>query len=168
MTGSDYVKKYLFLILLFFVIVSPAFALVTNNTTNDAYYQNNVTLISGSFVHQPGYLPVEMVYFIAVLAVIFWICSVVSPVAEDIFCLITPVMFMISAYYSAYMTIEKITIVVNDGVIYPVHTQIIIGDPLLQLGLIACFALSILSGIYIVFLRDTDRKLTGKKQYSEF
>jgi hypothetical protein len=161
-------KKYFFLALLCLIIVSPATALITNNTANTAYYQNNVTLISGSFVHQPGYLPVEMVYFIAILAVIFWICSVVSPICEDIFSLITPVLFLISAYYSAYMTIEKITIVVMNGVIYPVHTQIIIGDSLLQLALVGCFVLSILSGIYIVFLRNTDKKLSTKKQYSEY
>ena len=161
-------KKYFFLAPLLLIIVSPVSALITNNTANTAYYQNNVTLISGSFVHQPGYLPVEMVYFIAILAVIFWICSVVSPICEDLFSLITPVLFLISAYYSAYMTIEKITIVVMNGVIYPVHTQIIIGDSLLQIGLVGCFILSVLSGIYIVFLRNTDKKLTTKKQYSEY
>jgi hypothetical protein len=161
-------KRYLFLALLLLIIVSPVSALITNNTANAAYYTNNVTLISGSFVHQPGYLPVEMVYFIAILAVIFWICSMVSPICEDIFSLITPVMFLISAYYSAYMTIEKITIVVMNGVIYPVHTQIIIGDSLLQLALVGCFILSILSGIYIVFLRNTDRKLQTKEQYSKY
>ena len=161
-------KKYFFLALLCLIVISPVSALITNNTANTAYYQNNVTLISGSFVHQPGYLPVEMVYFIAILAVIFWICSMVSPICEDIFSLITPVLFLISAYYSAYMTIEKITIVVMDGVIYPVHTQIIIGDSLLQLALVGCFILSILSGIYIVFLRNTDKKLSTKKQYSEY
>jgi hypothetical protein len=162
------VKKYFFLALLCLIVISPVSALITNNTANTAYYQNNVTLISGSFVHQPGYLPVEMVYFIAILAVIFWICSMVSPICEDIFSLITPVLFLISAYYAAYMTIEKITIVVMNGVIYPVHTQIIIGDSLLQLALVGCFILSILSGIYIVFLRNTDRKLQTKEQYSKY
>lgn len=161
-------KKYFFLALLLLIIVSPVSALITNNTANAAYYTNNVTLISGSFVHQPGYLPVEMVYFIAILAVIFWICSMVSPICEDLFSLITPVLFLISAYYSGFMTIEKITIVVMNGVIYPVHTQIIIGDPLLQIGLVGCFILSILSGIYIVFLRNTDKKFQTQKQYSEY
>lgn len=155
-----------FLVLL--LISSPVSALITNNTANEAYYSNNVTLISGSFVHQAGYLPMEMVYFIAILGVIFWICSVVSPICEDLFSLITPVLFAIAAWYSAYMTREQMTIVINNGVIYPVHTQVIIPDPTLQLAMLGCMVLAILSGIYIVFLRDTDKKLETNTKVSKY
>ena len=160
--------RYTILTLISLFFISPVSALITNNTANPAYYSNGVTLISGSFINQAGYLPVEMVYFIAVLGIIFWICSMVSPICEDIFCLITPVPFAIAAWYAAYMTRDQMTIVVNNGVIYPVSTQIITPDPTLQIVMTACLVLSILSGIYIVFLRDTDKKLANERQPNEY
>ena len=149
-------------------LFSPASALITNNTANSAYYSNNVTLISGSFLNQAGYLPMEMVYFIAILGLIFWICSLVSPICEDLFCILTPIPFGIAAWYAAYMTRDQMSIVVNNGVIYPVSTQIITPDPTLQLVMIACLVLSILSGVYIIFLRDTDKQLASDRQANEY
>lgn len=147
------------LLLITVLITTSASALVTNNSANTAYYSNNVTLISGSFVHDANYIPKDYVILMALFGIIFWILAVASPICQDLFSIITPIIFGVSSWFAGYMTTEQMAIVTTGTTIYPVHTQIITPEPILQLIFLALTILSTLSAIYIIFFASIDQGL---------
>ena len=146
------------LILGIVLLIAPASAIITNNTANDAYYENNVTLISGSFLHDAAYMPKDYVFLIILLGIVFWALAIASPVCQDLFSIITPCFFAVGSWYAGYMTKEVVSIVVSGNTIYPVHTQVITPSPVIQTLCLIATVLSILSAIYIIFLSEAPIK----------
>lgn len=137
------------------VIVSPASAIITNNTANTAYYSEGVTLISGSYAHDAGFMPEDYVKVLIFLGIICWILSIAAPVCQDLFCILTPGFFGASTWYAGYMTKETLSVITTTSGTSIIHTEIITPEPVLQLLLLAATIFSLLSGIFIVFVQPS-------------
>jgi hypothetical protein len=160
-----YILTLLFLILIALVVVpvsaviTPEFGQGTGNYTS--------SYNSTSYFHDKNYIPLDILYLFILIAFVSWIISVFSPICEDLFALVSPISFAAAAWYSAYVSQESIRVVsvVANGVgeIYTIHTEIITPLPGLQIAMTLCLILSILSMIYIIFLRKVDRSLERKR-----
>ena len=153
---------------LILITIAPAAAIVTNNTANQAYYDNGVTLISGSYLHDSNYIPKEYVILMIMIGLIFWALSVSTPVCQDLFALMSPCFFGAAAWYSGYMAKDQMTVVTSaDGTIYPVYTQIITPEPALQILCLIATVFTVLSAIYIIFLQNPPNPLKDREDTSQ-
>lgn len=82
--------------------------------------------------------------------------------AEDILAIGAIIPIGLSAWFSNYMSIEQIDVVINEGVLSVVDTQIITPSPYLSLVMVVFFILSILNLIWIFYLKQADAKVSGE------
>lgn len=125
---------------------------------------SSVVLQSASYLHDTGYTPNEYVYVIILIGFAGWVLMTYNKELEVLFGFLSILSFGAAAWLSAYMTIESSDFVVNGTQIVYVHSQVVTPQPILQIIMVVCFIFAILAEIYVVFLRESDKKLDAKTQ----
>ena len=131
----------------------------------------NVTFADITYLQPQEYMDENIWYFLVAMAFVCWGLSVFAPVAEDIFCIATPGLFGLAAWKAPYLTrtvldnigiqqvISAVGTTTDNG--YNIYQMIIMPQPELQIAMIMLTLLSIVSGIYIIFFRNADKKTEG-------
>lgn len=152
----SYIFKILALLTCLLAISVPASALVTNLTNP------STEIVSNSFLHDSHYMPVEYVYALIIIGLACLILSRVIESAEDILSIGAIIPIGLSAWFANYMSVEQVD--VTQGIAGPivVNTQIVTPSPYLSIVMVVFFILSFVNLIWLLYLRDADRKVSGE------
>jgi hypothetical protein len=153
-----YLIKIIVGLLLLVVMVAPASALITNVSIS-----GNTTLSSSSFVHDSHYMPDVYVYVLIVIGLICLIGSRAIPDAEDILCICAPLPIGLSAWFANYMTQEYIHTIYSGTNVIVTNVQVITPSPYLSITMVVILIVAIVNLIWILFLKEADKKTGGKK-----
>jgi len=127
--------------------------MITNISSSD------IILSSTSYLHDPNYIPAQYVLIFIAIGFLCWCLLSYNKELEILFSLVSILSFGAAAWFAAYMTVESATIIVKDGVATSVYSQVVTPQPGLQIIMIVCFLFSIIITIYLLFLRDADKKM---------
>lgn len=123
---------------------------------------STVALQSASYLHDAQYMPAEYVYALILIGFIGWALLCINKDLEVLFGFISIIAFGAAAWFAAYMTIETSGVVVVGTTITYVHSQVVTPQPILQIIMVVCFLFAIMAEVYVVFLREADKKLDTK------
>jgi hypothetical protein len=151
-----YIINILALLTILIVLISPVAAIITNVSGDD------VGLISTSFLQDAHYMPAMYVYAMAVIGILCLAISRVLEAAEDIFAIGATIPIAVSAWFANYMSLDKSTVVVMGTNVSVVNTQVISPNPYLSLSMVVFFILAIINIVWIFYLRQTDKKISGE------
>jgi hypothetical protein len=152
-----YIIKILTFLLCFIALTSPVAAIITN-ISNDS----GVDLLSNSYLHDAHYMPAMYVYAMAIIGILCLAISRLLEAAEDIFAIGATIPIAVSAWFANFMSLDKSTVVVTGTNITVVDTQIVSPNPYLSLTMTVFFILAIVNIIWIFYLRQTDKKISGE------
>lgn len=151
-----YIINILALLTILIVLISPVAAIITNVSGDD------VGLLSTSFLQDAHYMPAMYVYAMAVIGILCLAISRVLEAAEDIFAIGATIPIAVSAWFANYMSLDKSTVVVMGTNVSVVNTQVISPNPYLSLSMVVFFILAIINIVWIFYLRQTDKKISGE------
>jgi hypothetical protein len=151
-----YIINILALLTILIVLISPVAAIITNVSGDD------VGLLSTSFLQDAHYMPAMYVYAMAIMGILCLAISRVLEAAEDIFAIGATIPIAVSAWFANYMSLDKSTVVVMGTNVSVVNTQVISPNPYLSLSMVVFFILAIINIVWIFYLRQTDKKISGE------
>jgi hypothetical protein len=150
-------------LLLFVMLATPVSAELIVRNGNAAFNTSGEILESG-YYHDSGYVPEIYVWFAIVLGLISLVVSTYVKNEINIFVLITPVFWGYAAWFTAFMEREIVSTVPGaDGTIQVVYTEIVFAQPVLQYAMIFLFLASCVYAIYMLFLHENEKPLTGQQ-----
>lgn len=122
---------------------------------------NNITDITSVAFAGQNYIPWEYEAGIILIGFLCWLLMKYMEDLEVVFGFLAIIIFGIAAYFAAYMAMIENNIIVNTITenVTVVHTQYVTPQPILQIFLIVCFLFAIIIEVYVVFLRQADKKL---------
>lgn len=149
-----YIIKILALILFAGLLIVPASAVVTNISGG--------TIESSTFLHDAKYMPASYVYVLIIIGMVSLIFSRIIESAEDLLSIGAVLPLGLSAWYANYMTHEYTSTVTSSATGVGTNIQIITPNPYLSLTMTVFFILSLINVIWILYLRDADKKTGGE------
>ena len=156
-------KLFILGILLLLLIV-PASAYIANTSEVMTSYTDT------KFANQ-NYIPYQYEMMLIGLGVTCWVLMRYAQDLEVIFGLLAIIIFGAAAWFAAYMSINEVFTLVDmtNGETTVLYTQFVTPQPILQIILVVCFLFAIIIELYILFLREADKKIdlerTGRQGY---
>jgi hypothetical protein len=139
-----------------------------------AYIANSSSVITSytdtQFANQ-NYIPYQYEFLFIVLGLVCWAFMKYNAELEVLFGLLAAILFGMSAYLAAYISIDDAITVIDGttGETTILYTQLVTPQPMLQIFLTVCFLFAIIIEIYILFLRTSDKTVdaegTGRRGF---
>ena len=162
------------LILLSFLLIPSAAALIGNNTMNQVHDLGDIELASASYIHDDNYTRFEIEVLLIAIGLFCLAVSRLSERSEDIFSIGAVVPLGLAAWYANFMTFEymvfpevllNITAVKSGYGVPPfpfwAHAEVITPHAGLSIVCVVLFMLSVINVIWIFFLQR-DRNNVSK------
>ena len=156
--------KLFILGILLLLLIAPTSAYIANASGVMTSYTDT------QFANQ-NYIPYQYEMMLIGLGVMCWILMRYAQDLEILFGLLAIIIFGSAAWFAAYMSINEVFTLVDmtNGETTVLYTQFVTPQPILQIILVVCFLFAIIIELYILFLREADKKLelerTGRKGY---
>lgn len=146
--------KLVILGLLLLLLVVPSSAYIANSSSVLTSYTDT------QFANQQ-YIPYQYEIMLIGLGVACWFLMRYAPDLEVLFGLLAIIIFGAAAWFAAYMSINEVFTLVDmtTGTTTVLYTQFVTPQPILQIILSVCFLFAIVIELYVVFLREADKKL---------
>jgi hypothetical protein len=108
-----------------------------------------------------SYIPWEYEVVIIAMGLCCWGLMKYIEELEVLFGFLAIIVFGVAAYFAAYMAKIESNVLVDSttGVVTVMYSQYITPQPILQVVLVVCFLFAIVAEVYVVFLREADKKL---------
>jgi hypothetical protein len=136
------------LAILFVAPVMAAFPASITNTTTTQFADKS-------------YIPWEYEVVIIAMGICCWALMKYIEELEVLFGFLAIIVFGVAAYFAAYMCRIDSNVLVDStsGAVTVMYSQYITPQPILQVVLVVCFLFAIIAEVYIVFLREADKKV---------